>query len=217
MESSQSKVFDQIAPSWYHLRHLSIFRPELEKLALRWQKGRLVNLGCGHGADFLPFIRCFELYGVDISPEMIAIAQKYSAKHNFEATFKVADIRELPFADGFFDWAVAVAVFHHIESDEGRVLAFEELHRVLRRGGEAFITVWNHGQPRFRHHPREMLVPWRLREKTVYRYYYLFSYGEVERLAKKTGFEVLEARPEARFTGVAKAYSRNICLLVRAK
>jgi tRNA (uracil-5-)-methyltransferase TRM9 len=48
------EVFDQIASGWYNFRHYSIFRPELEALARKWQKGRLLNIGCGHGADFLP-------------------------------------------------------------------------------------------------------------------------------------------------------------------
>ena len=63
MSNEQIDVFDQIAPGWYHFRHHSIFTSELNALAERWQKGRLLNLGCGHGADFIPFKDSFELYG----------------------------------------------------------------------------------------------------------------------------------------------------------
>ena len=69
--SPKIEVFDQMAPGWYNFRHYSIFIPELEMLAKRWQKGKLLNLGSGHGADFLPFKDNFELYGVDFSGEMI--------------------------------------------------------------------------------------------------------------------------------------------------
>ena len=64
-------IFDQIAPGWYSFRHWSIFRSELEALAQRWEVGKLLNLGCAHGPDFLPFAKSFELYGVDLSAEML--------------------------------------------------------------------------------------------------------------------------------------------------
>ena len=73
-------VFDRIAPGWYNFRHWSIFRSELEEMARRWQRGRLLNAGCGHGADFLPFIRGFDLYGVDFSSDMLRFARKYAEK-----------------------------------------------------------------------------------------------------------------------------------------
>ena len=63
-DKSTQEVYDRIAPGWYNFRHYSIFRAELEDLAGRWQKGRLLNVGSGHGADFLPFKDRFELYGV---------------------------------------------------------------------------------------------------------------------------------------------------------
>jgi len=76
-------VFNQIAPSWYNFRHRSIFKRELEDLAERWGGGRLLNLGCAHGPDFLPFKRDFELYGADIATEMLRLARKYSQKFDF--------------------------------------------------------------------------------------------------------------------------------------
>ena len=59
--SPKIEVFDQMAPGWYNFRHYSIFRPELETLAQRWKKGRLLNVGSGHGADFLPFTDNFDI------------------------------------------------------------------------------------------------------------------------------------------------------------
>ncbi|MDH5696853.1 MAG: class I SAM-dependent methyltransferase, partial [Dehalococcoidia bacterium] len=73
-------IFDQIAPGWYSFRHWSIFRSELEALEQRWQRGKLLNIGCAHGPDFLPFRQGFDLYGVDFSGEMLKFAGKYSKK-----------------------------------------------------------------------------------------------------------------------------------------
>jgi tRNA (uracil-5-)-methyltransferase TRM9 len=208
-------VFDQIAPSWYNFRHWSIFRAELESLAKRWQKGRLLNLGCAHGPDFLPFKDGFELYGVDFSAEMLKLAEKYARKFGFDVELTLADVRRLPYPDNNFDWAIAVATYHHLAGGEHQA-ALTELKRVLKPGAEAFITVWNRGQPRFWFKPREVAVPWRKkRGRTLYRRYYLFSYGELERLVKQAGFGVLKSFPEVAYRFPLKYFSRNICLLVK--
>ena len=208
-------IFNQIAPSWYNFRHWSIFRDELETLAKQWQQGKLLNVGCAHGPDFLPFSQNFELYGVDISTEMIKFAQKYAGKFDFTVTLTVADARCLPYPDETFDWAVSVATYHHIKGEEERLKALQELKRVLKPGGEAFITVWNHWQPRFWFHSKEVAVPWRMKGKTLERYYYLFSYPELEKLVKKADFKVLKSFPESAYHAPVKFFSRNICLLVK--
>ena len=208
-------IFNQIAPGWYNFRHWSIFRNELELLAQRWQKGRLLNIGCAHGPDFLPFARSFDLYGVDFSTEMLKFAQKYARKFNFPASLSTAEISHLPYADETFDWAISVATYHHIKGKKEKQVALSELRRVLKPGGEAFITVWNRCQPRFWFKPKEVAVPWRRQDKTLKRYYYLFTYPELEKLVKKTGFEVLKSFPESSYHFPIKLFSRNICLLVR--
>ncbi len=208
-------IFNQIAPGWYNFRHWSIFRNELEALAQRWQKGKLLNLGCAHGPDFLPFVRSFELYGIDFSVEMLRFARKYSQKFNFTVNLSLADVAHLPYPDETFDWAVSVATYHHIESEQERLRALRELRRVLKPGSEAFITVWNHWQPRFWFSEKEVFVPWHTKDRTLYRYYYLFSYHELERLVKKAGFQVLKSFPESSYRFPIKFFSRNICLLMK--
>jgi len=209
------EIFNQIAPGWYNFRHRSIFNTELEALAQRWQQGRLLNVGCAHGPDFLPFAKDFELHGVDFSTGMLEYARKYASKYKFSVNLAEADVRYLPYHDDTFDQAVAVATYHHIKDKEERLQALYELWRVLRPGAEAFITVWNRWQPRFWLKSRNLMVPWRSRDKTLYRYYYLYSYGELEKLVKKAGFNVLKSFPESRYKFPIKTFSRNICLLVR--
>jgi tRNA (uracil-5-)-methyltransferase TRM9 len=213
--TSNKEIFNQIAPSWYNFRHWSIFRTELEALAERWQKGRLLNLGCAHGPDFLPFKDAFELYGVDFSAEMLKFAEKYAQKFGFSVELTLADVRRLPYPDASFDRAIAVATYHHLVGGQHEA-ALKELRRVLKPGGEAFITVWNRGQPRFWFKPREVAVPWRRKKgETLYRRYYLFSYGELEGLAEGAGFEVLKSSPESAYRFPLKHFSRNICLLLK--
>ncbi len=208
-------IFDKIAPSWYNFRHWPIFRTELEALAQRWQRGNLLNIGCAHGPDFLPFRQNFALYGVDFSTQMLRFARKYSEKFNFAVKLLLADAGHLPFPDGVFDWAISVATYHHIKGKQERQAALSELRRVLKPGGEALITVWNRWQPRFWFSGKEVAVPWRTRSRTLERYYYLFSYPELEGLVKEAGFSVLKSSPESSYHFPLKFFSRNICLLVR--
>ena len=209
------EIFNQIAPGWYNFRHRSIFPTELEALAQRWRQGRLLNVGCAHGPDFLPFQQDFELHGMDFSVEMLKHAQRYSAKFEFNVSLIEADARYLPYTNDSFDFAIAVATYHHIQDKAERLQALQELWRVLKPGGEALITVWNRWQPRFWLKKRNVMVPWRGKDKTLYRYYYLFTYSELEKLFRRAGFEVLQSFPENAYRFPVKAFSRNICLLVR--
>ncbi len=213
--STMREVFDQIAPGWYHFRHRSIFSTELEALAQRWQKGRLLNVGCAHGPDFPPFGQDFELHGIDFSRNMLQLARKYADKYKLSVNLVEADARFLPYANNSFDRAIAVATYHHIEDSKERLLALKELKRVLKPGGEALITVWNRWQPGFWLKPRDVLVPWKSQDKTLYRYYHLFSYRELEQMVIKAGFEVVKSFPESKYRFPIKVFSRNVCMLVR--
>ncbi len=213
--STTRDTYNSIAPSRANFRHRSRFTTELEQLARRWQRGKLLNIGCAHGPDFPPFKNAFELYGVDYAAEMIKLARQYAVKNGFAVDLQEADARDLSFPDEFFDFAIAIAVYHHIEDKAGRTQALQELYRVLKPGGEAFITVWNKWQPRFWLKKKNIMVPWKTKDKTLYRYYYLFSYSELEKLARQCGFKVIKSTPEARYVFPVKDFSRNICLLIR--
>jgi tRNA (uracil-5-)-methyltransferase TRM9 len=213
--TTNTEVFDQIAESWYRVRHWPLLKEELDGLAAGWRGGRLLNIGCAHGPDFLPFRQSFELYGLDSSPAMLRQAIRYSTKFKFYVNLTVADAVSLPYPDNTFDWAISVAAYHHIRGREEREKAFKELRRVLKPKGEAFVTVWNRGQPRFWFRSKEQQVPWKLKEKTVYRYYYLFSYGELRRLLMKTHWEIVTMSPEKSYPLSIRNFSQNICVLLK--
>ena len=213
--ATNREAFDQIAESWYRVRHWPLLRQELVELAQRWEEGRLLNIGCAHGPDFLPFRQGFELWGVDFAPRMLNLAQRYSDKFGFCVNLVTGDMLALPFPDDAFDWAIAVASYHHIKGINDRERAFSELKRVLKPGGEAFLTLWNKWQPRFWLKPKEEKVPWRLQGETVYRYYYLFSYGEITELLTTLGLKVISILPEKSYRFPIRHFSRNICVLAR--
>ncbi len=214
-DAANREVFDQLAEGWYNFRHYTIFRPELEELSGRWKKGKLLNLGCGHGADFLPFKANFELYGLDFSFKMLVLARRYADKFGFEANLQLGDMRRLPYAGAVFDYAISVAALHHIQKPAERLAALEELRRVLKPGGEAFLTVWNRCQRRFWFKGSQTYVPWQSGGITLQRYYYLYTYPGFEKEVKSAGFRLLRSRPESSYRGKFKYFSRNICLLLK--
>ena len=216
MNDNLRAVFNQIAPGWYNYRHWTIFRKELDELAKVWGQGKLLNLGCGHGADFLPFAKNFELYGIDFSDEMIRLARKYARKFDFPVNLTVADIGYLPYNNEAFDYIIAVATYHHLQREQ-QLTAFKELQRVLKPDGTVFITVWNRWQPRFWFKGKEIRAPWRIQPEILYRYYYLFTYRELTKLASKAGFEIVKVFPESAYKFPVKLFSQNICLLLRKK
>jgi len=146
---------------------------------------------------------------------MLKQALRYSAKRKLYVNLLAADALSLPFPNNTFDWAISVATYHHIKGKEKRAKAFLELRRVLKPQGEAFLTVWNHGQPRFWLKSKEQQVPWRLKEETVYRYYHLFSYDELRNLLVKTGWEIIVMSPEKSYHFPIRNFSRNICALIK--
>jgi tRNA (uracil-5-)-methyltransferase TRM9 len=214
--ATNREIFDEIAKSWYGYRHWSRFTRELEQVAAVWREGRLLNIGCAHGPDFLPFKERFDLHGVDISAQMVMLARKYAMKFDFKVDLVVADAVCLPYRDGIFDYAIAIASYHHISGKERRARAFRELHRVLKPGGEAFITVWNKWQRRFLWGGKEVYVPWKSKSSTVDRYYYLFEYYELKKYLKEAGFKVIEKSPVISNIYTKRLFSQNIQVLIRA-
>jgi ubiquinone/menaquinone biosynthesis C-methylase UbiE len=89
----------------------------------------VLDLGCGEGVLALLKRKDVTLFGVDISPELLTLAQRngYDRVH-------AADLAALPFADHSFDYVVSLDVLGHVSfSDKERVLS--EIKRVLKPQG----------------------------------------------------------------------------------
>jgi tRNA (uracil-5-)-methyltransferase TRM9 len=213
--TTNREAFDAIASTWYGVRHWPLLRHELEGLAQRWGHGRIANLGCGTGADFLPLASDFELVGVDCSRGMLREAQRHQTKHNYRATLIQGDLASLPLGDSAFDYAVGIAAYHLVKDETARLLAFRELRRILRPAGEAFLSVWNHEQPRFHSLPQDQSIPWRIGKVVVERNYHLYTRDELESELRRSGFDVVQLRYGTMRTDSSKEDSRNICALIR--
>ena len=72
----------------------------------------------------------------DISPGMVAAAQRNASRLGVTLDGTVADAEQLPFPDGSFDLVVGHAVLHHLPDVER---ALREVLRVLRPGGRFVV------------------------------------------------------------------------------
>ena len=141
------------------------------------------------------------MYLVDFSEEMIKLAKQKAEKQKINADFAVAPMEKLPFKDNFFDAAIATASFHCLPK-KLHMKATKELFRVLKKGAEAEICVWNKQAKMFKNAPKEKFIAWRDKGK---RYYYLFDEDEIHKLFKDAGFEIV-SKEEPR---------RNIIFIVK--
>src|SRR5919198_3641517 len=97
------------------------------------QGQRLLDVACGTGKSFLPFLeRGYEVVACDISPAMVALA---AGKAGGRACVEVHDMRELPRL-GAFDLVCCIDdAVNYLLSVEELVAAFSGLARNLAAGG----------------------------------------------------------------------------------
>lgn len=100
-----------------------------------WPYQRSLEVGCGTGFFSLNLHRAGVLRSgvlTDISPGMVALAQRNADGLGLEMSSQVADATNLPFAEGEFDLVIGHAVLHRVPDVEE---AIREALRVLRPGG----------------------------------------------------------------------------------
>lgn len=117
------------------------WRRRAVKLLIPIAPQRLLDLAAGTGdfaqiaSDLLPSLQ--EVYLVDITPEMLALAPpKKPQRPNLHWHIMVADAHQLPFETSYFD---AITVGYGVRNFTDRLQALREMHRVLRPGGIAVI------------------------------------------------------------------------------
>lgn len=102
-------------------------------------EGKIVlDYGCGSGDNsVLLASRGAKILGVDISPELIGLAEKRLEIHGLSknAEFRVGSAHELPIQDESIDVVFGMAILHHLDLK----LARAEVFRVLKKGGRAIF------------------------------------------------------------------------------
>jgi ubiquinone/menaquinone biosynthesis C-methylase UbiE len=183
----QQSVWNKIASHWKVFRNTP--SPTVVKF-LKGKKGRVLDLGCGSGRNFLPDEN-LAWFGIDFSFEMIKAAEEKSKVLGINVNLKEASGETLPYEDNFFDYVICVALLHCIETKNGREKVVKEIYRVLKSGGVALISVWGKNSPRLKNKGKECYVPWTVKQhdKTE-RYTYIFDADELKKMFEKSGFSV---------------------------
>jgi SAM-dependent methyltransferase len=118
--------------------------------SLRFQHKRVLDLGCGVGRlSVWMASRAQHVTGVDISEEMIRVAQNLAAAQRVRnATFRVYDGTTLPYGNSSFDVIVCVGVLKYIIEDQDFVNVIGEMCRtVVPRGQIAIIDELDYAGP----------------------------------------------------------------------
>lgn len=91
-----------------------------------------LDLGCGTGEMIKQILQADnykELYGIDLSEEMLAVAKN---KLPDQVKLLLGDSESLPFPDNFFDVVYCNDSFHHYPAPQN---VLSEVQRVLKPGG----------------------------------------------------------------------------------
>lgn len=106
---------------------------------------RVLDLACGTGRHSRELRRRgFEVVGVDISPELLEMAEQEAAAESLQISFMQADLRELELSEEF-DLVLSLndGAVGYFESDEENRRTFEVVARALRSGGGHLMQLPN--------------------------------------------------------------------------
>jgi len=98
---------------------------------------RVAELGVGPGNSFPYYPDGTELYGVDVSSEMIELARKKAARYpGLSPRLEVMDATNTTYPDDFFDAVISFSVITVVDHPENLL---REALRICKPGGKIFI------------------------------------------------------------------------------
>lgn len=185
--------------------------PEMEEFQRFVAPGqKVLDLGCGNGRLYQVLAeKSIEYYGLDLSENLIDVAKEtFGQQENLH--WSVGDMTQpLNFENKFFDTVFLIASFNHIPTEKLRQQVLAEIYRITKPGGWLVMTNWNlrawHLLKKYRlwHllwggklaglNRGDTWIKWSYggREITE-RYYHAFTVGEIKKLAKSEGWQVME-------------------------
>jgi ubiquinone/menaquinone biosynthesis C-methylase UbiE len=147
MQMSQDKGYKGIGmegkvATWY-AKNTARDTPEFQALADRLTNDlpigtRILEVAPGPGYLSIELARRgrYEITGLDISKTFVEIAAENARQASLKIDFRQGNASAMPFGEQTFDLIVCRAAFKNFSQP---VAAMNEMHRVLRPGGRAFI------------------------------------------------------------------------------
>lgn len=183
-ETNVHEVYEKIAS------HFNIIRNEI-----KWEwietfldnhiKSDLIcDLGCGSGRNIRS--NCI---GIDNCSNFIEICKKKGLN------VLLGDMTNIPLEDNHVDAVISIAAFHHLGTQNRRILALQEIKRILKPGGQILLSVWSFNQPekiKRKFEYGDNLVPWNDNGQIYQRYYYIFTIKEINELFELVGLKVIK-------------------------
>jgi SAM-dependent methyltransferase len=186
-EKYAEALFDELRDKPLDRALLACFAEEVKKS----DAGSVLELGCGPGqvARHLHALGV-PMVGVDASHAMIAIARKRSPSIDFRR----GDMLALDDAEGTYAGVIAFYAIVHLAPEE-LVIAFREMHRVLRRGGLLLVSFHLAGESAERVRPGEL---WGTKTDLEW---VLFPRATVEDAMRAAGFTIESSTERAPYEG----------------
>ena len=206
-------VYEQIASHFSSTRYKPW--PVIERFLKDLPDGSVgLDVGCGNG-KYLAVNPNIFIVGSDRSSKLVGIA----ARHQPHSVV-VSDVLDLPHPPGSFDFAISIAVVHHLSTSERRVQAIRSILEPLKPHALALLFVWALEQENSRRgwsetDEQDVMVPWVMRgskktssrshdiagsnqanrrteDRVFHRYYHLYSQGELEEDIRAAGGIVVD-------------------------
>lgn len=103
--------------------------------------GNILDIGTGPGRlpiEIAKQVKNVKVFGVDMSEDMIKIARKNAEKAGVgdRVEFKVRSAYDTGFENNSVDLVVSTGTVHHLSQP---LVAFNEMYRILKHGGEAWL------------------------------------------------------------------------------
>jgi ubiquinone/menaquinone biosynthesis C-methylase UbiE len=163
-------------------------------------KGKLLDVACGTGRVF-PYYGNREVYGIDISEDMLAIAKKRLSS----AKLKVSSADKIPFEDNYFSVVITSRFIMHTPDYEKVI---KEMIRVTKRGGSIIIDFPNKYSLSYFTTKKRLSS-----KKGNLKYFNQFSIKEIKEIAEKNNLEIKEIKAKTFFP--AKILPKNFHKMTR--
>ena len=143
---------------WWYRGRRRIIAGLMEEICREFveERPRILDVGCGTGANLQLLEKFGEVEGIDVSEEALAFCRERGHRN-----VRHGEAEKLPFDDGSFDIVTALDVVEHLDDD---LSSLKEMRRVLKTGGRivlfvpAFMFLWGI-QDELSNHRRRYTLP----------------------------------------------------------